>query len=1308
VQFADAMAQLLDGGVSHVIEISPHPVLAPAIEQLAARHAEPARVLATLRRDAATPDDLALAMARAFVAGLAPFRGLSAQAAVALPPYPWQRKPYWIGPGRRPGSSGPVGPVFEPALIPSPGEPDAWQAAIEIALDAEPWLADHKVHDAVVLPGAAMMAIALGAARARAQTQTQTGALPPSLVDVRFERALALGEGPARLGVAWRDDAATGGSFALASLAPGASAWLEHATARVHHGAPAAPAIAFPGPLTAQPALTAEAFYRACAARGLHYGPAFQGVVRVFVGDGEALGELRLPERCRAARSGCLHPALWDAALQVCLALCDGTTVVPTRIARVAIVQELAAPTALWSHAVRTSATTFDVTVFDADRRPVMAIAGLTLAPLAAAPAAELDAERVHHLEFVDQPRGERTVRPGAWRVAGAASDGAQALVDALNDAAGAAAAPIAARICAGDDGDARAWRAALCAGPAPAGVVFVAPREAAGLDAQRRGLQALTALVQACAALATPPALVVVTADAQAATAGDVPDPGAALYTGFGRVLCREHTELSPRMIDIASADAGWAAACAAELAGDAEDQVALRGERRLAGRLVRGERADDRAAAPAWSTPGQPFRLHAARPGVLDAVEYRPLCRRAPAAGEIEIEVTAAALNFIDVMKAMGTYPGADASGALGGECAGRVVAVGPGVTGMAVGDRVVGCGFGSFASHVTVRADHAQGIPDGLEDPAAAGLPLVLTTAWYALHDLARLAPGESVLIHSASGGLGLAAIQVARRLGARILATAGSEHKREVLRALGVADVFDSRDLAWADGVRAATGGRGVDVVLNSLTGAAIPLGLDVLAEDGRFIEVGKQDIHRGRRLSLTAFQKGISFAAVDLAGLMQRRPARFARALAAAWALVRSGAIDALPTTAYPFAEAADALRTLARGEHIGKLVLTGSETVHWIAAEAMPHGRFRGDATYLITGGLGALGLSLAEYMAEHGAGALALAGRTAPGEDAQARIAALRARGVQVEVVALDVADGDAVRRALARIRQTLPALRGVIHAAGVLDDATIANLGAAQLERVLAPKVDGARHLDAATAGDPLDLFVMFSSAAALVGNTGQAAYAAANAYLDALAVARRREGRPGLSVQWGPFAELAAAIGLAGRDGGGARLAERGMGAFCPAEAWRALARWLDGSAPVVGYVALDLRRWFDACPETAAQGSWQLLRQAAHQGGAVIASTAFRAELEASPRATRRDLAEAKVRELAGQVLRLDPGALDGETPLKALGLDSLMGLELRNRLESTFALQLSPTLVWTYGSSRALAGVLCDRVFTPAS
>lgn len=564
------------------------------------------------------------------------------------------------------------------------------------------------------------------------------------------------------------------------------------------------------------------------------------------------------------------------------------------------------------------------------------------------------------------------------------------------------------------------------------------------------------------------------------------------------------------------------------------------------------------------------------------------------------------AASLNFIDVMKAVGTYP--DEAGGkelLGGDCSGRVVSVGPGTTGFRIGDRVVACIFGAIVSHVTVRADHARPVPAQMTQEDAAALPLVLATAWYALHDLARIEPGETVLIHSAAGGLGLAAVQVARILGAEVIATAGSAAKRAYLRELGIEHVFDSREPSWADAVRARTGGRGVDVVLNSLTGAALTRGLEVLAEDGRFIEVGKKDIHGERTLGLAPFRKGVSFAAVDLEGLVMRRPDRFARLFRAVWDEVEAGRLSALPVTQYTFDDAAEALRAMSHGDHIGKFVLHAPQSVERVVADPLPHGRFRADGSYLITGGLGDLGLSLAEHLVARGATALALLGRSEPSGRAAERIAALREAGARVSVVHADVADATSLDLALARIRAELPALRGVFHAAGVLSDAVVRNLDEAGVARVLAPKLDGAAELDRLTANDPLDLFVLFSSAAGLVGNVGQSAYAAANTSMDALATARRAAGRPALSVQWGTF----DGIGLAARSAErGDRLADRGMDGFEAAEAWRALESFLTDGESVVGYVALDPRRWFETYPAAAGLPSWSQLRATKEPGAA----------------------------------------------------------------------------------------------------
>ncbi|WP_329564327.1 type I polyketide synthase [Kitasatospora sp. NBC_01266] len=1291
VLFADAMGQLFDDGVTHVVEISPHPILAPAIEQLAALRAEPPAVLTTLRRDQGSRADLQLAFARGYVNGLRPFVRQASDTLVAVPGYPWQRERFWVAEGRRRGSAQ-GGLDF--ALTPLANEQDSRQGGIELALADQPWLRDHRVHEAVVLPGAAMMSFALAAAH------TRTGAAPGLVTGFAFKSDLTLTDEPAALSVLWRDDVTEGGSFTLLSLPAGATAWTEHASARLtRRRATDAPAVAFPEPLLAQQPGSAEEFYAACAARGLNYGPAFQGLAGVRVLDGRALGEVRLPERCVAGvRAHTLHPALWDAALQVSLALNEGAdAVVPVGVERIHLHQELAEPVlGLWSYAVRRDADTVDLFLYDGDRQPLVTLEGLKLQRLATEGPADGDAQRLHRLRFRVQANAAEPVTSGSWLLAELTEGLGEELAAALGTAGASARA---VRPSGAEATDQAAWTRLLKDGGAPTELVFSAP-DRADLALQRTGLLALAALVRAAGTLATPPRLTVLTREAQAVTDTDRIDPGAALYWGFTRVLRREHPELRPQIVDLT--DAQIADLAAELLADEGEDQVALRAGERYVARLLRGaEESDQERVAAPWRRPAEPFRLVPERPGFWDGLVYRPLTRRAPAAGEIEIAVSATALNFIDVMKAMGTYPDSSAGAdLLGGECAGTVSAVGEGVTELAVGDRVVACSFGAIASYVTVRAEHARPIPDRLDDAAAAALPLVMATAWYALDGLAALEPGESVLIHSATGGLGLAAVRIAQARGARVIATAGSEAKRRYLRELGIADVFDSRDLSWAERTLAATGGRGVDVVLNSLTGAAITLGLEVLAEDGRFIEVGKKDIYGGRTISLDAFRKGISLAAVDLAGLMDRRPAKFARLLAEIWDLIAAGTVAELPVIGYSFADAAEALREMSKGSHIGKFVLSDPATVTAVAPEPLPGGSFRADGSYLVTGGLGALGLSLAEYLAERGAGALALLGRSVPSAEAEQRLAALRERGVRVTAYRADVADQASLAAALTRVRAELPPLRGVFHAAGLLDDATVLNLTADQLARVLAPKVDGARQLDAATENDPLDLFVLFSSAATLIGNAGQAAYAAGNSYQDALAGARRRRGLPALSVQWGPF----EGIGLAAQDENrGARLAERGMAGFTAEEAWPALVRFLEQGEEVVGYVPLNLRQWFDAYPDTAALKSWQVLRQTSQQGGAAGGGSEFRSTLLAAGPAERPALVEQKVRELAGRVLRLDPKAIDRETPFKALGLDSLMGLELRNRLEAAFGLKLSPTLLWTYGTARALSEVLSERL-----
>ncbi|MGW4738146.1 type I polyketide synthase [Nocardia xishanensis] len=1262
VLFADTLNALFDSDVTHVIEVSPHPVLTPAVEQLAATRPNPPIALSSLYRERDPLAEMCRSRAEAYIAGLHPFSDITAPASALLPPYPMRRQSYWL-PVRESGVSA-AGDLRVP-LLPSVVESGAWHATVAIALDGMAWLADHRVGDAVVLPAAMMVAMAIAVGR------TKYGRPPAALRGLRFTDALMLDDAPVRVDVLLREDLTAGASIEIRSLDAGGRTWTAHARGRATYEVESTAVPGFPAESPDDDAMSSEDFYELCRRRGLNYGPEFQGVREIRISGDTALARVTLGEQGRAQlHRGELHAALLDSAMQVALALFDEErTVVPAAIEELRLHAEPGdyIETALVC-AVRRSVNSADVHLFDAQRAPLASIRGLHLAAIDGERSAVRRFDREFHFVLRTAALAEQGSADTQFVLAGAAT-----LRDELTEALR------------------RRGAAVRSADREPvdqtATVVYLVP--VADLDSQRQGLVRLAELVRAHTRTGTAPRrLVVVTANAYAAEPEDRPDPGAAMYWGFARVLRREHPELSTAIIDVAGP--GEIDACGAELlTATGEDQVALRGGRRYVGRLESGEHPCESAARP-WRELPQPFWLRSATGRVWDGLQYVPLDLRTPDDGEVLVEIEAAAVNFIDVMKAAGTYPDTSpGAGDFGVECAGVIRRIGPGVTDRAVGDRVVACGLGTFASHITVRADHTAPIPSGMTAEIAAALPIVTTTAWYALAVLGRLGPGDTVLIHSGAGGLGLAAIGVARRLGAHVLATAGSAERRAFLRdAHGIEHVFDSRALTWADEVKAVTDGRGVDVVLNSLAGAAIDHGLDLLAEDGRFIEVGKKDIYADRRLGLRAFAKGVGFLAVDLAGMMTRRPDRFAAALRESWQLVLEGELAPVPTTTYALTEAADVLRDMARGEHIGKFVLDRPETVREIAPEPMPNGRFRADGTYLITGGHGALGRSLARWLLAHGAGAIALLGRNATMETPPI--------GATVRSYRADVSDHAALATALDSIRSELPPLRGVFHAAGVLDDATVLGLSAEQVERVLRPKIDGARHLDALTANDPLDSFVLFSSAAALVGNPGQSAYAAANSYLDALAVRRRYDGRPGLSIQWGPFADIGLAAAQQNR---GDRLAAHGMAGITEIDAWSALAAFLAEDRQVIGYLSFDSRRWFDAYPDCAALPSWEALRHSADTAAPGLALSEFRSVLAEATDAERPGMVLDKIVEVAAGVLRMATDGVDVRTPFRSMGLDSLMSLELRNRLESVFALRLSPTVLWTYGTAETLAVAL---------
>ncbi|MEU8438753.1 type I polyketide synthase, partial [Streptomyces sp. NPDC029216] len=684
----------------------------------------------------------------------------------------------------------------------------------------------------------------------------------------------------------------------------------------------------------------------------------------------------------------------------------------------------------------------------------------------------------------------------------------------------------------------------------------------------------------------------------------------------------------------------------------------------------------------------------------GTLDALALteNPAATAPLGEGQVRIAVRAAGVNFRDALIALGMYPG---EATLGSEAAGIVVETGPGTPGLAVGDRVFGMIPESFGPLAVADHRMVARIPRGWTFTEAASVPIVFLTAYYALVDLAGLRAGQTLLVHSAAGGVGMAATQLARHLGAEVYGTAGPG-KWAALAAAGGPDadhLASSRDLAFEERFLTATAGRGVDVVLNSLAGEFVDASLRTLADGGRFLEMGKTDVRDLRRVAEE--HRGAAYTAFDT---IEAGPDRIGAMLHELVALFEAGALRPLPVTCWDVRRAPAALRHLSQARHIGKLVLT-------VPAAPDPEG------TVLVTGATGALGGLVARHLvAEHGVRHLLLTSRRGAAADGAGalREELLSAGAATVTLTACDTADRDALAALLAEIPADRP-LTAVVHAAGVLDDGLVTSLTPDRLEAVLRPKVDAALHLHELTRDTDLSAFVLFSSVAATLGSAGQGNYAAANAFLDALAQRRAAAGLPATSLAWGPWADsgMASDMDASGQD----RMARSGLVPFRAAEGLALFDAARTGEPAVAVPV-----RFATAAPAAAGPDAQRsvpavlrgLLRPAARR-------TAREAVPGGGPDALRERLARLSgperdsalldlVRTQVAAVLGLGgPREVDRDREFKLLGFDSLTSVELRNRLNSATGLRLPATLVFDCPTPVALAArIATDLAPQPAA
>ena len=1306
VRFSAAVQSAMEDGFRVFAELSPHPLLIRNIEQIASVLDMPVAAVAGMRREQAMPQGLRTLLSDLHAAGAAiDFAALLPEGALVDAPLPtWTHRPLVLAPRTAEAGRGAHLVAAHPLLgahVKLLDEPERHVWAADVGTAALPWLEDHQVNNVAAMPGAGFCEMALAAAR------TALGECS-EVRDIRFERMLLL-------------EVQTPVSAEAVVRAPGTldfTVATDEDGQRERRASAVLQAVAVDDQPAAHDMTELLAGYPMRAdggdvrhwfdTRGVQFGPAFGALTAVNTAEqapgdtpDTVLAEIGLPAAIRNQGSAYgVHPALLDACFQSVAAhpgvrnSGTGGLLLPLGVRRLRSYGPANRARYCLTRLISLdgSGVEADIQMIDDHGTVLLRVDGLSMGAGGAEGDRVLN-ERLLAVEWCKQelPALTSHVNPGTWLLVNT-SDSTDMLASELTDALKLSDADVTIMswpLHADHAANAERLRTYFAEASFGNVLVVAAPRNGCPPEQLgQRGARHVRHLVRIGRELAEmdgqAPRLYVVTRGAQTVLRGERPNLEQAGLRGLLRVIGAENPQLRPTQIDVDETTLGRLVAHQL-LLGSAEDETAFRSDEWYTAHLYPSPLRPDERHSTVVDHEREGMRLQIRAPGDLQTLELTAFDRVAPGPGEIEVAVTASSLNFADVLVAMGRYPSFAGIPQLGIDFAGVVTAVGAGVTSHRVGDHVGGMSpNGCWGTFVTVDADVAVTLPTGLRDDQAAAVSTAAATAWYGLQDLARIKAGDKVLIHSATGGVGQAAIAIARLAGAEIFATAGTRERRELLRRMGINHVYDSRSAAFAEQIRTDTDGYGVDIVLNSLTGAAQRAGVELLAFGGRFVEIGKKDIYGDTRMGLFPFRRNLSFYGVDLALMCSTHPAQIRDLLSTVYRLTAEGVLPQPETTHYPLAEAATAIRVMGAAEHTGKLILSVPRTGHSTVVVPPEQARvFRPDGAYIVTGGLGGLGLFLAARMSAAGVGRIVLNSRSAPKPEAVAQIEQMRAAGTEVEVVTGDIALPGTVDRLVAEAVASGLSVRGVLHAAAVVEDAVLTNISDDLIEKDWAPKVYGAWHLHRATTTQPLDWFCSFSSVAALLGSPGQGAYAAANSWLDAFTDWRRAQGLPATAVAWAAWDEIGAGRHLAATGDTTMISPEEGAHAF---EALLRHDRAYSGYAPTIG------TPWLTSL---AARSPFAAAFAATADRPAGISS--FRAELHSLPREEWPARVRRLVVEQLGLILRR---SVDPDRPISEYGLDSLGNLELRTRIETETGVRVRSMDITTV---RALAGGLCETL-----
>jgi len=1342
VLFSQAIGRLAEDGYDTFIEVSPHPVLTVPVMQRLREANRDGLVLPTLKRGEGERATLLTSVGQLFCTGVharwdAVFPG--AKRRVRLPPHGWSGERYWhaadagVVSAKSNGTSRQhpmLEGTFQSAVV-----PEARHYDLAIELDEQPFLADHRVGSQAVFPATGYVEAVLASAANGADTASLADKAF-RLRDVAFTRALTLSQKVQQTAQLVLRSRGTGHGFGFeihsrrATSSPDAP-WTTHASGTIQStpldDLPSWPPLPEPSSLGLDPA----AHYVAVQRRDVYYGPAFRTIEEAWrQPTGEVLA--RLGDGLGSSKFH-VDPTLLDGALQTLYlatqseSSADRDRLLPARIAELYIVPDRRPR---W---VTTSVTladdgataTADMWLYDDDGRPSVMMRGVEFAR-SERPTAVTELIYSQRWQLLSRNGVATTASvPNRWLVLADEGGVADAWLDGWLREHPDHQYLFVSRACTGadvpnvvrwggaleTDADAIVARCAtLCRPDDTLGVLHLssldsrldasvgttADRMEALRGAQVMGMVRLTQALQA--RLDTLPELRtwVVTCNGMAVTPSQsCIHVAQAPMWGFVPSLQAEHPRFNATLVDLDASDSPDQRASrlvdviTSPTAG--EDRLAFRTGEWWVPRLHHG--ADDGPAVSAKETTkvdhATPFRVAMPQPGVLQRLRLVGTRRSAPQPGDVEIHIHASGLNFHDVLIAMGILApdNGDVDNSLGLECAGVVAALGEGVTHLRVGQPVVAVARGCFGSYAVTDAHLACAKPPGLSFEEAACIPIAFLTAHYALNEHAHLERGESILIHAGSGGVGFAAIQLARRAGARILSTA-SAAKRDYVRSLGADDVFDSRSLDFRDHVLAATEHRGVDVILNSLAGEFLRKSLEVLAPYGRFVEIGKADLVSNGQLGLKHFDDNRSFVAIDIAKRCQDRPKEVGKRLADLMALFDVGELKVPPIERFPLDKVADAFSHMAEGKHRGKIVLAADATSNEAHLGAT-RTEIRADGTYVIVGG-GGIGGASVNWLRARGAEHIAVISRN---------------RGLAwdrdrfVTWVKGDVTDATQLTEAFARIQRDMPPIAGVVHAAGSTDDVSIAAMTQAHVRSVAQAKMEGLENLRRTVDHLSLDFVVLCSSATWFLGSHGQANYGAANAFVEATAQSWRRQGIPATVIHFGPWDEVGI-IARAGTDVA-ARLVDRGFAPMPPHRAVSALEDLLRRDVTSAAVMDFEAEKWLTGSRAKEASGFFADVRVKTEAPASPAADEPSNVvELLASSDDPVKALESFLVEQLR-RCLRLPASrAPDPALPMRRLGLDSLMALDLSLRIEEAIAQPVASGLLLEEGMSVSrLAGTL---------